>query len=704
MDRWGSIETFSDAPTGLMDKYRDVVLAQTSVTESVVLDGKVWCMVKGNTSDAPLLYYRPTLASSNWNISFECYAPQGTDYFDRSLGIQHIGLTASLIDSQGKDLVQADLSYGNYNQNISVRDVGRGAVHSLATSLLPAYQYRNDAEGSSPDRYIVSFQHLEGEGRCTVTVMHTSGVVIGQATTLLPSRWSIPFQLALTTSSSVIVQIRADPNLAAYPMIHLGGWVVDNLGCRGATARYPMIGPTYEYAEEGGRAPSPNPKWSSEQDRTEVMIDGRRASFNATTGRYEADLPLDVQWSKKVGYSVSLDGVKVTDSMYLTMSSSSPNASVAEWWNGLDWVSVFGEDDCTTVADILRNYDGYDHPLTAYMMGSSDGALSDNVEIALHAPHDWANGMRKFWKESVVQAGTGMDTLRSGFKYASKWDDPQNGGKGDTYISMAFPGNSASYELIYALSAAGIKIDGRASEAGAAGNHTHLGSYYYPGGYLDTGSGWRPYTPLDLMDAARLLSWDYPQSWNKTFNLVDQTAKQGGVLRVYGHPGYSIRDPALLHWIDDPKNNYSLENWKATDGEVASYLYGRWSTDIRYNPQFSTANSTTYNIKVKDPTAAGYWKVPITISVNTGGRPVKDIIVQDGDKVLRMSDGTLKDLSSERIMDRGFNLRNGTLLVSAFWTEGSSLTIVYDEIINSSNTANEGSSFLVMRSSELTSQ
>src|SRR5512138_844896 len=141
--------------------------------------------------------------------------------------------------------------------------------------------------------------------------------------------------------------------------------------------------------------------------------------------------------------------------------------------------------------------------------------------------------------------------------------------------------------------------------------------------------------------------------------MVDRVAEEGGVLRVYGHPGNSMHDAEVLRWIDEPKNNYSFENWKATDGEVASYLYGRWSTDIRYNARLSNPSSWTYDVENKDPAAAGYWRVPITLSIDLGDRTVKDVIVQDGDQILKMSNGTLRDLNSERIMDRGFDLRNG---------------------------------------------
>ena len=114
--------------------------------------------------------------------------------------------------------------------------------------------------------------------------------------------------------------------------------------------------------------PSVNETFGSEQPGASVTIEGVKAAYNATSGRYEADPPLDVQWNKKVDYSVDLDGVKVNDSMSVTMFSSSQHARVAEWWNGWDWVSVFGEDDCSGPGSALATYAGFNHPLTAYVM------------------------------------------------------------------------------------------------------------------------------------------------------------------------------------------------------------------------------------------------------------------------------------------------------------------------------------------------
>jgi len=234
---------------------------------------------------------------------------------------------------------------------------------------------------------------------------------------------------------------------------------------------------------------------------------------------------------------------------------------------------------------------------------------------------------------------------------------------------------------MYALYMAGIRIDGRSSDknAGSPGNHTQVGSWYDAGGYDGSGAGWYPYRAIDLLDAARMLSWDGAQSWSSAFGLVSEVAENHGVLRVYGHPNRAIAIPQLLHWIDDPKTNYSLENWKATDGEVASYIYGRWSTDLSFDAGSSDATTWVYNVSRADAADAGYWNVPITIGIDLGGRTVGDVVVKDGSRTLRMSTGSLTDLHGARIMDSGYDIRNGVLYISSMWADGSKITVTFEE-------------------------
>jgi hypothetical protein len=678
-DRWGSVETFAGAATGTLSYYNQVSFLQTSAAECVVLGGEVWCMMRSSSTGTVLLRYTPAVQGQGWNISFECYAPQAGDALDLDRGRQQIGLTATLIDRQGVALAAVDLSYGTPGDNyVRLRDISAANTTYFSESMLPSATVRGGLEGFAPERYLTSFRGAGGG--CEVTVLH-SGALVGRGAVSVPSSWTGPAQLVLSTSSTVLVV--PDPSVPGAVITYSGAWVVDNLACRGATAPYPLAGPQYEYAAEGAGVPSYAPA-GVPREGAEVTIGGVSTSFNTTTGRYEADLRMSVGWGRSVTYTAVLDGVTVTDTMSLTMMTNATNAFVSQWWNGWDWVSVFGLDDCAGPDSALAVYQEYDHPITAYIMypGGSSGQTLDYpyLEIGLHAPHDWEGGSKKFWNDAVDQAQQGAQTLRDNYSYASRWDSPSNGGRGDTFISMANPGNKATYQQLYALYQAGIRIDGRSSDkaAGSPGNHTQLGSWYDPGGYGGSGAGWYPYREIDLMDAARLLSWDGAQSWSAAFGLVNSVAQNHGVLRAYGHPNRAIAVPQLMHWIDDPKTNYSLENWKATDGEVASYIYGRWSTDLGFDRGRSDSTTWVYNVSRADAAGAGYWNVPITIGIDLHGRTVKEVVVHDGGRTLRMSSGSLDDLHGARIMDSGYDIRNGVLYVSSQWSAGSTITVTFE--------------------------
>jgi hypothetical protein len=243
---------------------------------------------------------------------------------------------------------------------------------------------------------------------------------------------------------------------------------------------------------------------------------------------------------------------------------------------------------------------------------------------------------------------------------------------GHTFISMANPGNHASYQLLYAEYQDGIRIDGYSGN-----NVSQLGSWNLPSRYVSPGSGWDPYIPMDLMDAARQFSTDIAYSWNDSFRVVDQIAQNHGLLRVYGHPQFSIKTPDILHWIDNSKSNYSHENWKATDGEVASYVYGRWSTDVAFDNNLSNDGTWTYRVTSKDPRTAGYWPVPITIAIDTQGKAVQDVVVVDRSDTYKMSDGSLKNLHGKRMMDIGYDIREGKLFISRIWNSNATLRIIF---------------------------
>ena len=180
------------------------------------------------------------------------------------------------------------------------------------------------------------------------------------------------------------------------------------------------------------------------------------------------------------------------------------------------------------------------------------------------------------------------------------------------------------------------------------------------------------------MDASRQWNTDNP---GQTYERVKVIAERGGLLRVYAHPGYSIKDADILHWIDDDKTNYSFENWKATDGEAASYTYGRWTTDVVHNDGLSNEDTMVFDVGRQDPKAAGYWLVPVTVAIDIGGKDVKRVEVVEGGHTYS-SDGAgdfaLRDLDGARVMDLGYDIRGQTLYVSHFWNSSAQLRVVFN--------------------------
>jgi hypothetical protein len=345
---------------------------------------------------------------------------------------------------------------------------------------------------------------------------------------------------------------------------------------------------------------------------------------------------------------------------------------------------VLGRDDSFGPDTALNVFQDFNHPKTAYILstfqGNSTDLLATQSEIAMHYPHDYAYWGHKFWDEAVTSAGTCHSTFEDRYWFASRWDDPRYVGEGDTYISIANPGNSASWEQMFAHYLSGTRLMGISSQFYLAGNSSLIGSYwmYAP---LFTGipswASWDPHSRMDMMDMWRSVNTDRNENyqWLMAFN----AANNGGVLRVYNHG--IIVDPSLLHWIVDNKTNSSYENWKATDGEVASYIYGRSSTDIDIDSR-STPSVWMYNISRQDPTASGYWRVPVTVAVDITDEFVEEIEINDSTWSLKMSDGTLQDLAGDRIMDVGYDIRGTTLYVSYFWNASSELKITVRQLMN----------------------
>jgi hypothetical protein len=366
------------------------------------------------------------------------------------------------------------------------------------------------------------------------------------------------------------------------------------------------------------------------------------------------------------------------DRLLLTTTSSALGARIATWWGGYDWASIFATDDCSGFSTVANVYRGINHPLTAYVMspeGSSSAILATQSELAMHLPHDFLEWKKKTWGEAMASAAETHLQMERAYTFASRWDDPAYVGRGDTYISLANPGSAATYQIMFAQYLQGTRIEGTSSNPGdtVAGNYSLYGSWWVNGAsWWDSANhSWQPARPIDMMDAQRQVSTD---NGGADWGTVQKVAAQGGLLRVYNHKQSNPTQAAslqLLNWIANPKAEFAYENWKATDGEAASYVYARHTTSVSVNSTVEMG----YDVQRQDPRDAGYWLVPVTISIDLGERQVRSVTVVEhtanGDVIQE-----LDPLNGKRTMEVGYDIQDGAVQVSAFFN--ASATIIVD--------------------------
>jgi len=705
---WGYVETLGDIPTGTHDPV-NITLASgllrlinaSAQEESLVLDGSLYLLSRQSLANATVASYEPAPVDDGlgWNLTVTMFPTRDESAF-KGLGrpISEIGVSVYLC-SGNATIAGVFFDVGNStlgHERVLLYD---GIVENwseFAEDIIPAYPNRRAEQvdrpdlseslyGFDPDGYTLSFGYSVGDDFVSVYLHHTSTGYIARAKVPVSGPAMSDVQLRFVTTTDL---------QASGQYFQCGYWVVDDIGYRGLMSTWPVIGPQYEYIFKGGKA------WVSVKDLdgrsiegAAVRISGVPAVFDPESRRFEADTSLGVGWAERVNYTVDVGGCRVSDSMLVTVMPylNGTKVSIPLWWNGWDWVTVFGRDDSTYATTAADTYWEFSHPTTSYILnpaptGSSEDILATQSEIGMHYPHDYSEWPTRFWDRAVSAAELGHAILENRYAFASRWDDSRYVGKGDTYISMATPGNSASWAQVYAHYARGTRILGFASNPynGAPGNASLMGSWWASTyraegtGWAAPGSQWYPFSPMDLMDAARGPNTDYelPEGeWNLTF----WVAEHGGVRRVYNHGVISPSAAVLLAWMCDPKTNFSFENWKATDGEVASYVYGRWSTDVQMDFGMSNSTVLTYFVSRRDPTADGYWRVPVTLAFNISGRILADITIAEGNRTLSLAGGSLQNLNGKRVMDVGYDIRAGTAYVSYFWNGSSVVSLRFSD-------------------------
>lgn len=691
---WGEIHTLDDVADGTRDG--DVIqftngdqltlIDSSANDEMVVMGGELYYFAKDDTSGT-VARYTPVPKSPGWNISMELYPFRDDDYLNaEGVDCSRYEMIVNLMDGTTKKLA-VKFAVGEPSEGYDDIEVYDGSswtqVHTDIITSTPNRQggyvpeYGSDnIYGLKFDRYILSFEQTGSQIKITIiemvhpdfTVIHCESYDIGSQI----SSPEIEFEVATTHKY-----------ISSYRIMNY--WVIDNIGIREKTVPYLYADPRYEYVIKE------NSIWLTVCDElgntissgVTVAIGGSGASYNSTSGRYEGVATSTVDWYHPYGYSIRFEDCYLNGTLYVTTVPQADGvASVSNWWNGWDWVSVFGMDDCSSPSDAINCYSAYNHPTVPYIWSSPSGSSSDidatQSEIGNHYPHDYAGMGYKLWSEAQSWASSAYSNLANYFTYASIWDDPAYVGQGDTYLMTAFPGNWANMQIMHALMEYGYRISGRASDA-ISPNNKILWSAWYSVDWVINPESWYPYEPLQMMDIFR-----YPDVENAlsevTWDWIFNTSEYGGVVSIYTHGSISSSGAVLLSWIDNEKTNWTYENWKATNGEVASYIFGRWTTDVAYNQSASSQSARVYDISRIDPISRGYWRVPVTVAVNLTGITLDYVSVVEGSDTYNSSDGSLKNLSGARIMDVGYDIRDGYLYVSHFWNSSSKLIIGIAEL------------------------
>lgn len=545
------------------------------------------------------------------------------------------------------------------------------------TKINSTYPYvmQNEYYQNNFHRYIVQFEYSFGINEVKIIIDSTAEDGILYNNNISVSKSIDKYQNPFIDFQHDATNYEYDGNLIS------DSWMIFDISYRGLDTEYLRINPYSEMLEVGNNIWIAVYKWDNTTLSTaNVDINfgsgWEDMSYNSLEGRYEHEnLLSSIAWGNEVWIKVTYQNYTKYHKLYYSIVGN----NVSLWWNGWDFATAFGVDDCSGLMDGVNYYSAYNHPVISYIISSTPTGLAtvnndiveNHAEIGYHYPHTYTTNDIIFWTDAISSANSSMTNIKADFTYASIWDNASYVGSGDTYLSWAYPGNLGTIQLLNALYDEGFKIATVNWISTSTTNYFIDGSYCPDGSIQNYPQAFYPNAPIFLMNHFRqnIESSINDSHWNN----IKYIASHGGMVEVYTHGSISSSGAILASWLNNTKSNYSYENWKATPGEIASYIFGRYTTYCNYN--YTSDTNIYFDVSRTDPRNYGYWLVPITLEfdlaeMNLTESDISNITVNDG-----INNITLSDLSGARIMDIGYDIRGTKLYVSYFWNESTTLSL-----------------------------
>lgn len=298
---------------------------------------------------------------------------------------------------------------------------------------------------------------------------------------------------------------------------------------------------------------------------------------------------------------------------------------IPAWWNGLQWAVALRIDDVVDPENDIPSSWLF-MPLSIGLWDGGSGVMNPDwlieeyhCEYATHGDAAWHNPNwdkdYTWWYNNLVDA---VNDVESQTNKTSLW--------GTTCITFHIPYSAADPEFSFAAYDAGLRYAGNSPwpQASAPGFNLLLDGKQN----LTTDYKIIPKNKFELLLTARLT-----QAKEGTFNesILERVRENGSFTAPYIHPNEQLANDFKAFIQND------IVGWHATIGEIASWLWYKWHTNVTLN---DNSNST---VKIYDINIYGndnrIWKVPITFAFNISGLGINESNIYDKVKV-KYANGT----------------------------------------------------------------